>query len=394
MLIYIEHKGKVKKIPKPSTVQDLRDKFAEKFELASVESTQIYYIDSQNEEITIIDDEDYAISFENPASGLKFILRFEERPKRDHNNHNVSMAELENYSKFLESSLPVEKIAQVQSFMNQDFIPCYECFDFENEMFRSDRSQWVDDYNCKKCNGTGRLPRKKMWSLIMSLIDFKIKQFVVNPIKNQFAGLSEANESFEKSNISEMPEVMEHELNIINAIKKVPERARATEMPKLSIMQVNTQQTMDLGIRDNFLMNEKQSIQPRSEIVSLVPKRHTIHEENYEKKRLDFCLTNAKATLIDNLVEVEIEIENNKKTGWPDQVHLRGDKTSEFTKNFFHREPITLGPLERKTIDFYFKASEAILSSEKVALVFQFFAVDERAQVFYSSMPFKIKLEK
>jgi len=395
MLIYIEHKGKVKKIPKPSSAQELRDKFAEKFELPSLENTQIYYIDSQNDEITIIDDEDYTISFENPVPGFKFVLRFEEKPKQASNdkNNNVSMADLASYSKFLESSLPMEKIAQVQSFISHNFIPCYECFDFQSNMFSSEKSQWVDDRKCKKCNGSGRLPRKKMWSLIMGLIDFKIKQFVVNPIKNQFTGLSDPCESLEKSNLSEMPEVTEHELKIINSIKRMPECTRAAERPRLSLLQGNTQQLIDLGGRDNLSLNEKQNAQARSEIYSL-PKRHTNHEENYEKKRLDFCLTNAKAKLVENLVEVEIEIENNKKTGWPDQVHLRGEKSNEFTKNFFHREPISLGPLERKSIDFYFKANDATLSNEKVALVFQFFAVDERAQVFYSSTPFKIKLDK
>jgi hypothetical protein len=399
MLIYIEHKGKVKKIPKPQNSKDLRDKFAEKFELPTTEYSQIYYMDSQNEEITIIDDEDYAISFDKPASNLKYLLRFEEKPKQHKESQNVSMSDLEDYSRFLESGLPVEKIAQVQSFMNQDYIPCYECLDFQNKLFPSEQNQWVDVKVCKKCNGSGRLPRKKMWSLILSLIDFKIKQFVVNPIKTQFQAnnITNPDQSCDQSNMSEMPDICNDSINNLSSFGKMPERTRNTEMNRFSLMQLKTDNTIESFQNDNYSSKDKiknVSSLYNSEIISLNPKRQTIHEENYEKKRLDFRLTGVKAVLTNNLIEVEIQIENSKNVEWPPRVHLRGDKTCEFTKNFLLKEPIFLGPFEKKKIDFCFQANESVMSSDKVALIFQFFTVDERAQIFYSSTPFKIKLDR
>lgn len=396
MLVYIEHKGKVKKIPKPPSFRDLRDKFAEKFELPVLEHSHIFYLDGQSDEITIIDDEDYAISLDKPAPGLKFCLRFEELPKTAKGSRPVLKSDLESYAQFLEANLPTKQLEKVEGLLSQEYIPCYECFEFR---VQGPPDEWVDERQCGKCNGTGKLPRRKMWSMILSLIEYKIRQFVVLPARTQLASAQGegTNHSNEKSMISDMPPMGEEGLglDILNSLKKVPELSGHPGMPRLSLLQARTDPKLEFQIRDNHSVQEKTS-KPgihKSEVMSLL-KKEAQDEENYEKRKLEFCLGYSRAVFRKGVVTVTLRIENNRTASWPDGVNIRGDKSCELTRSLVIRQTVSLGSVETRDVEFSFPLSEAALHKDKNSLIFQFFSIDNKIQIFYSSIPFKIKLEK
>lgn len=180
-LIKIQLDDKIYKIFKPKSYQDLRSEFSRRFKLKGA-AFEIVYLDNQKVEITIESEDDYQVSKAEDPPISKFYLKVAgERSAEDIDQSIVTKTLVQNFGSMIDASLLGDQIDDLQTIVANNDIPCYECFeneDADKTIAKSDPKKY-----CKKCEGRGLLEKKNAWMIITMLIELKLKQFLVDPLR-------------------------------------------------------------------------------------------------------------------------------------------------------------------------------------------------------------------
>lgn len=199
-LIKLQKDEKVLIVPRPESYKELEGLFKDKFKLADLKHKSLVFSDG-TDDISIESDDDLLNAYEYVGSGLKVSLKGKKaQPTGD---AYIGMAHLAMYSDYLESQLP--RFAQeVGEIIEKEEIPCKECFfDKQNDDSSFDLDE---DYCCTTCNDKGSVAMTKSWKIILLLIDFKIKQYLLKPIRS-FRGVDETDKSVKKDKLPQNPKV-------------------------------------------------------------------------------------------------------------------------------------------------------------------------------------------
>lgn len=161
---------------------ELQSNMRQKFRLADLSEYQMSYFDSKKDQIYIESDEDLQIAQELQPTDLRIVLRKE--PQKSPEEVFLTNEHLVMFGDFLKQSLPCIG-EEVREIIEADQIPCKECFFEKGEQGQGceDDSFYSQD-TCVKCKGTRRRNLDNTWRLILFLIDYKIKELILQPIQN------------------------------------------------------------------------------------------------------------------------------------------------------------------------------------------------------------------
>lgn len=200
-IIKLQKNDKIVLVPQPRSFKELEILFKEKYMIDDLKDETFVFNDGIDD-ISIESDEDLLNAYEYIEKGLKIYLKNIKTGSKCDNSIGVS--HLNMYSDFLESQLP-RFIQQVGEIIEKDEIPCKECFfdkQNNNTSFNLD-----DDYCCTICNDKGSLAMTKSWKIILLLIDFKIKQYLLKPIRS-FQGISDEEKNSKKGKNNNSKSIM------------------------------------------------------------------------------------------------------------------------------------------------------------------------------------------
>lgn len=184
-LIKLQREDKVVIVPRPATFAELTALFREKFRASDLHSHSLVFSDG-DDDISIESDADLRHAYEFVESPKIRLLSGGEG-KGGQGEQKIGVAHLSMYSAFLESALP-RLAGEVGEFVERDEMPCKECFfDKQNDDSSFDLDE---EYNCAACNDKGSVAMSKSWKLILLLIDFKMRQYLLQPLRN-FQGTEE-----------------------------------------------------------------------------------------------------------------------------------------------------------------------------------------------------------
>lgn len=176
-MIKLQKSDKVVLIRKPESFQELQEQCKLKFNIR--DHTEIYLVFYEDDdEISIESDQDLLNAYMYVQSYLKIHVK---KPKSSFSLASpIEMSHISMYSDFLQSELP-KYTDELSEIIEKDEIPCKECFDDRqnaNGSFDLD-----DDYTCVLCNNRGSVAMSKSWKIISLLIDYKIKHYLLDPLK-------------------------------------------------------------------------------------------------------------------------------------------------------------------------------------------------------------------
>lgn len=179
--IKIQLDDRIYKILKPKSYQDLRNEFARRFKLKDT-AFEIVYLDNQKVEITIESEDDYQVSKAEDPPISKFYLKVSgERSNEELNDSVVTKTLVQSFGNMVDASMLGDHMDELQTIVANNDIPCYECF--ENEDDEKTVSKMSLKKQCKKCDGSGLLEKKNAWAIITILVELKLKQCVVDPLR-------------------------------------------------------------------------------------------------------------------------------------------------------------------------------------------------------------------
>lgn len=181
-LLKIQKGKKTFIIKKPASIKELESKFITKFKLNNLDNISIYYLDDNKDEITIEGNEDLLTAFDYMEANLK--IQIKEKIDDSNSVNFLKKDHLSIYEDFLKSNLP-EFQENLDEIIDKGELPCKDCYFSEdnlNENINNDDS-FISKEPCYKCKGKGIRKIDNNWLLILFLINFKIKQFVLDPIQ-------------------------------------------------------------------------------------------------------------------------------------------------------------------------------------------------------------------
>lgn len=186
----------------PTAFKDLEQMIEDKIKPASnirkslISSICVYYIDDDDEKISISDDSDlmfllkrlsntkknrfkiYA-DFEK-SNGKKNSVRFEDA-RQGLKKEALDKLEILKFCDFLKKKMKTKFDENFKSILQNGKLPCMECM-----------GEGIDSMNqkCQFCCGLGERPSDSRMNLIMKLIEFKFNQLLLVPFQKLFYGFS------------------------------------------------------------------------------------------------------------------------------------------------------------------------------------------------------------
>ena len=157
--IKIQNENKIFRIQKQDSLIALKSSLQTRFYIENLKNYDILYKDNNKEDITIENEEDFKISINQKIEDFKILIK-EKKEKKE--NIDIIRNLENNLCNFSES---FEKIIQ------KNEIPCENCF-FEKKNFI-----------CLKCKNKKKKKMGKKWKMIFLLIDYKIKNLILDPLK-------------------------------------------------------------------------------------------------------------------------------------------------------------------------------------------------------------------
>jgi hypothetical protein len=180
-LIKIQKGKKTFLIQRPSSIKELSNKVIEKFNLQNLNNLSFIYQDSNQDKITIENNDDLLMAFDYMEDNLK--IQLEKKVESTQEEKYLTKDDFEIYHNFLKESLPVFDI-DLKGIIDKGEIPCKDCYFLEDKSKdgEDDNDSFISKDICLKCKGKGQRKIDNNWSLILFLIDFKIKQYILEPI--------------------------------------------------------------------------------------------------------------------------------------------------------------------------------------------------------------------
>lgn len=176
-MVKLQNNNKVVLVRRPGTYTDLEALFKERFKLHDLKELALVYYEGEDE-ISIESDQDLSNAYEYLGIELKIHQKCD-RPKVQQSK-NLDLTDVACFTEFLESEL-AQATNEVGEIIENDEIPCKECFFTK---YNDDSSfDAEENYECAICNGKGSVAMSKSWKIISLLIDYKIKQYVLDPLR-------------------------------------------------------------------------------------------------------------------------------------------------------------------------------------------------------------------
>jgi hypothetical protein len=445
--IKIQLDNRIYKIFKPKTYQDLRIEFSRRFKLRDT-AFEIVYLDNQKVEITIESEDDYQVSRAEEPPISKFYLKVTgEKPADSMNESFVTKTLVQSFGDIVDASMLGEHIDELQTIVENNDIPCYECF--ENEDVDKTVSKIGANKRCKKCDGSGLLEKKNAWTIITMLVELKLKQYLIDPLRaykdtvclnqvhtEKFKGLLNSSAVEAKLETQSTFQTV-----LPQCLTKIDVRPVATHVSALEALTEKSEYTSSisksqtLGPRfqahisaegQMFLPNNPYSVEmlskpneiystnspcklnPLSFLLNKIglkttqntPADHSTCRfelcktaqvlakdatDTYNEVKLEYCIPSYDVCLVKkNQVEVKIFIENKKKDDWPENVKIVGKPGCKLTQEATHCIKQRLKASSRIGVKFSYEINENDLNKEgNNVLEFQFTAVDHEMKQKY-----------
>jgi hypothetical protein len=423
--IKIQLNEKIYKIFKPRGYAELKTEFKGRFKLRE-QAFEIFYLDNQKVEITIESEDDYEVSNAEDPPISKFYMKTTGVALNNENDNSVLTRNLiSNYGNMLDSSMMDKNMNDLQSIVENNEIPCYECFDddeLDRTVLKNSRPKL-----CSKCDGSGLMEKKAAWMTIMLLIEFKLKKFLVDPLKifkdsvNQTQVVHENPKIANQSMISE-PCIDKYEnYSVVSKSQVSAQRFQPQFSAEGKIFMPNNPYSVEVFSKINdsscstinnkanplgFLMN-KISLKSQNNSIneSMIssrfeqPKIPQNTNEDFEEVKLEFTLPAFDASLIKkNTIEIKIFVENNKKEDWPENVRIIGKPGCKLTQDINHPLKQRLKAASRIGVRFTHEINEKDINKDGTNLLeFQFTATDNSRKIKYTaffSIPLQVDKKK
>jgi hypothetical protein len=173
----------------PDSFQQLTLLVMKKCRMASIQDLCFYLVDTDGEQVVVNCDSDIehirrSLQLANESTAKIFIERRASKPTADAPNTEDSTNSPpkesfeSKYYDYLKHNLGNKINKQFETHLMFDKLPCKLCFG---------SGQRGTYGRCSYCNDTGSRPLTKKWKLILALIEFKIKEYVMNPL-SQYLG--------------------------------------------------------------------------------------------------------------------------------------------------------------------------------------------------------------
>ena len=417
-MVKLQKSDKVVLVHKPQTFAEMVSLFKDKFKLRKLENPEFVFYDG-DDEITLESDEDLANAYEYASKGLKIHLR-DSKPATQRETP-LDMGHIAMYSEFLEAELP--EISEVAEIIENGKIPCKECFFDRNT--GDDSFDLEEDYECSVCNGKGYVVMSKSWKLVSLLIDYKIKEYVLDPLKS-FQGDGNSSGQIRNGKMLKVAKQLpRHDSGIgykedsrttdgchsflsrtnckVTSLFRNTETYRdqpslvsgshATKAPK-SLQMSNPISRICIASGNSFnIKTSSDSDSPNENIPSTI-NDVTADTRLYTMCQLNFVLMEGEGLICtDNTIEIKLLLDNRTDYDWPDNVHIKGKQGCIITDGVDYVISHRIKKCSATVVKFTFSGPADMKLDDKEA-VFEMQAIDDKANMKYFSNEIRVILKK
>ena len=411
--VKIQHQNRIFKIIRPRNYCTLRAECQARFGLTD-NAFYIVYLDNKRVKISVESDDDYSMTeFETPQ--ITKLLCIGPSEKRSFSmEKTIPKAILQRLVECIEGKINEESIDDLQILIDKGEMPCYECCDIDLKTAPEiDKGKET----CRRCKGIGLLPNKSVWLSLISVIEAKLKMYILDPLKA--FELRAENESIfggkfwhdytQHSNIS----ILSQALNTSGLNKSTnsefekskPELKKGSKLClsktpySIEMLSKNmdtfyfehdSKENSNNTKTNRLALKHKQSPNKSSEKICVFknpPADLFANTADYRQELLPFLLPTFDAWLIKkNQVEVKLFVENNTTEDWPEDVKIIGRSECKLTHEVCHSVNSRLRALSRIGIKFCFEVNENDLNKEtRNELEFQFIAFNHAEHIKYTA---------
>ncbi len=209
----------------PADYKDMVKKISTKLNKQLGREFTLSFIDCENEKIVFSDDSDLAYALKmtlaDNKKSLKVLLEKTAPEKGSGSERNTLTSSEEalsvafdpqKYFKFLEHNLPKCK-RQFEEAIDKHKLPCEDCF---GAGLKKNATA------CENCNRTGHRPVTSQMKLILKLMDYKLKKFIMEPLR-LFIGGEDTEKESERildDDSEELDDLFNKELQSANRLSK------------------------------------------------------------------------------------------------------------------------------------------------------------------------------
>jgi hypothetical protein len=409
-MLKIEMDNKIFKIPRPRSFDELQAKLQSKFGKHEMYKRAIYYKDCEGDDVLVENDGDIEVAM-LPDSGCGRLVIKATAEELEDTSNALKTEDLGRMFRYLESLVEPEKLKKVEECLSVGKLPCPRCL----------CDQKIQDEGihkrCRACCGRGQKPMTKIWSLVLFLIDCKVKELLLNPISDL---VTDRSSSSLKDHLAEKNSTkISYHLTTHRVLEGNLEHRSPPDLFNKSDVWSNKQPADDLKSKVNDSSILDQSFNPKSfkkqntfigpssvnfggyakEVNLSFPDYGRIDQKKQEderfftKEQLHYGVMEAQAWLANaNTVEVRLLIEGMNQKDWPAGVRIRG-KDCDMTKGVDIAMEKRLRQSSIVGIKFNFSVKSDLTERVKTEpLCFEFVATDLVRNIKYFSRPLKIQL--
>lgn len=374
------------------------------------------YTDNEGVQISVESDDDYHVTqFEKPPI-TKFVCIGRPESKNSSSAKNVPKAMLQRFVDYVEGAISDEAIDDLQSLIENEDVPCYNCCDIGHEVSSKKSKRKTI---CALCKGTGLLSNKVEWLALVSVIESRLKKYVVDPLKvyekcvgaDSKSGIktfsSQGDQlnlpsSRKNSNVSELNKSTHSGIDKFRPESKCGSNLCLSKTPySIEMLSKNSDSfCFQLDPKENtasahlnrLALKHNRNLSPDKSIgkISIFKSSPATLFDNtgdYRDQSLPFLLPTYDACLIKkNQIEVKLFVENNTSEDWPNDVKIIGKPGCKLTHEVCHPISSRLRAFSRIGVKFCFDINEQDLNKEASNdLKFQFVAFNHPERVKFSS---------
>lgn len=393
-MIKISYSGKTLLVTRPKDYSELQRLFCKKFNIGTLKSKRFHYKD-EGECIDIENDEDLQNAYDYCEGSFRIYLS----PIKEQNNKNktINMNHLHDYVDFLEDALPYLS-EEVMEIVDKEQIPCKECF-FNK---KSEASFDLSDYSCDVCKDKRSVEMTKSWKLILLLIDYKIKQYLLDPLN-----------FFQNENGDETREKKEIRNTVLD---RLPNGASYLDDSKTNSRLMGNLQRREFYPQQDSFFQQSMSLSYNATVDgNNTHSRSYIHQKKstedakdnrrksllllnqplpnqkfYTTCYLKFTVHDSKVEIVGNTVEIKFMIDNHSDMDWPKELNIKGMADDPVTKDVKHCIAKTVKKNCLCKISFKFELPQNTDRSQGV-FSFKFDLVEDEKGMIYTSDKFVIE---
>ena len=395
-MIKISYIGKIFLIRQPENLETLKNIFKTKFKLNSIEKFNFSFIDINNDEISIENDEDLLCAYScSEKNNLKILLNKDIILEKKLTEENmIDQKCLKLYSKFLKKKLP-EIDNELEEKLDNNLMPCKYCY-FKSDLKIDD--SFDDSLDCAYCKNQKYRPISNNIKMLLHVANSKIKKYLLDPIN--FIKNKKIKKETEKVKKEEKPIdkifIKSDEFKLNKSSEKIKLKkdsiSSKTTVPHLIFKQTKK--------KDSSLISElphksaicfKKNFEKKTEQFDeklIIPKNNEFPEPPTPRE-LKFSIVDSSAIFDCRKIDVKLVIANKNDFDWP-PVSIYGGWSNNNPLDIKIADKIKTGKGKVKAIKFSCPAKSTDIKN----LEFYFYHYDKENNIYYVSKRFNIKISK